>query len=230
MLVVETRSSNIYTPRSAHVMNISAKTSKALEELRSRYITLLQKGNYQNYTIADLCYSANARRQYHDEFRISVVGNPIEDLVQKLESAHMVKKVAKATQDITVFLFSGQANLYRGIGAELFSTAPVFQEAVLKCSEILRQLGFEGVEHFISNNDRGQKGVGDEEEVLSQCACFVVQYALAKLWQSWEVEPEVVIGHSMGAYAAFVTSGTLSLEDALLLIAKRAQLMVSHCT
>jgi acyl transferase domain-containing protein len=123
-----------------------------------------------------------------------------------------------------VFLFSGQANLYRGMGAELFTTAPVFRKAVLECSRVLCQYGVIHVENFIAS-----KSDENQDDVLSQCACFVLQYALANLWQSWGVEPQLVIGHSLGEYAAFVVSGILKLEDALMLIAKRAQLMVSRC-
>ena len=179
--------------RSTHILNISAKTQEALDELRSRYLDLMCNKSHENIIpLADLCYSANARRQHHDEFRISVTGKSIQNLAEQLAKTDTTKRSAKKSQPLNVFVFSGQANLYRGMGAELQSTAPVFRKTVLQCDASLQQQGIKGIIQYITNDGPGIKG---NEEVVSQCACFVVQYALAKLWQSWGIGPDFVVGH-----------------------------------
>lgn len=60
---------------------------------------------------------------------------------------------------------------------------------------------------------------------LTQPAIFVIEYALAQLWQSWGIRPQAMLGYSIGEYVAACLAGVLSLEDTLTLVAKRAQMI-----
>ncbi len=55
-------------------------------------------------------------------------------------------------------------------------------------------------------------------------ALFVLEYAIARLWESWGVKPAAVIGHSAGEYAAAVIAGVMNLQDALSIVVLRGQL------
>ncbi len=76
--------------------------------------------------------------------------------------------------------------------------------------------------------DNGQRTTDNgrlDQTQYAQPALFVVEYALAKLWMAWGIEPQAMIGHSIGEYVAACLSGVLSLEDALKLVAARGRMM-----
>jgi FkbM family methyltransferase len=60
---------------------------------------------------------------------------------------------------------------------------------------------------------------------LTQPALFIVEYALAKLWQRWGLRIDAMSGYSIGEYVAACLAGVLSLEDSLTLVARRAQMI-----
>jgi acyl transferase domain-containing protein len=63
------------------------------------------------------------------------------------------------------------------------------------------------------------------ETKISQPVVFIIEYALAMMWMSKGVYPEAMIGYSIGEYVAAVLSGVMSIDDALMLVTKRAQLI-----
>jgi phthiocerol/phenolphthiocerol synthesis type-I polyketide synthase E len=71
--------------------------------------------------------------------------------------------------------------------------------------------------------DVGDRSLGST--YLAQPALFVVEYALARLWMSWGIIPGAMIGYSLGEYVAACIAGVLSVEDALILVARRAQMI-----
>src|SRR6266404_5994684 len=72
---------------------------------------------------------------------------------------------------------------------------------------------------------RGEQGAGSSGGGEWQPGVFVIEYALAKLLGHWGVRPQSLIGYSLGEYVAACLAGVMSLEDALKLVAKRAELI-----
>ncbi|MCI0725428.1 MAG: AMP-binding protein [Chloroflexi bacterium] len=63
------------------------------------------------------------------------------------------------------------------------------------------------------------------QTALVHPAVFVIEYALAQLWMEWGIRPSAMLGYSVGEYVAACLSGVFSLEDALTLVSKRAQMI-----
>ena len=171
--------------RSKHLLALSAKTEQSLEKLRERYLTYLKEN--RAVSLLDLSYSTNSRRLDYASYRISATGTDANELLDQLQKAAVVKqKGPNMGQRLTTFVFPGQGSVYKGMGAELLSTAPIFLNAVNECDSILARNNFPPITPFLSNSPDFLLDENSEEGVIvAQCACFVVEYALARLWMAW---------------------------------------------
>ncbi|KAM5346093.1 hypothetical protein ACJ41O_009098 [Fusarium nematophilum] len=219
-------------PRSRHLLAISARSSQALERLKSEYVSFILAN--PDCRVQDVCYTASARRRHYKEFRWSAAIADVEALLMQIQRAkdsspqRITSKPSKM-----VFAFAGQGGAHEGMGAELLRTAPVFRSAVGECDAILKRHGFPTVKDYLdpatAARDEPSSATERDNILIVQCACFVLQYALTRLLQSLGLTPDLVLGHSIGEYAALVASNVLQLQEALLFVARRAELMYTHC-
>ena len=124
------------------------------------------------------------------------------------------------------FLFPGQGGQYVGMTAQLAATEPALAEAVADCARLFEPaLG--GDLRRVLYADPGDPAAAARLQpmAMAQACVFTVEYALARLWQRWGVAPDVVAGHSLGAYAAGCIAGVFDLPDAVALVAARGRLL-----
>ncbi|KAI0634898.1 ketoacyl-synt-domain-containing protein [Trametes polyzona] len=207
------------------VFGMSCKTFAALEERRRAYISYLEDSAHADVSLHDFAYSATARRQLY-EYRISICASTREDLLASLRRATIVKTSPGASA--VVFVFSGQGSQYVGMGKDLYRSLPVFARIVDDCHHKLVARGYPGIlDAFEDSNSLDKSDIVHFQ--THQLALFALEYALARVWMSWGVRPCAVAGHSFGEFAALVVAGVLSLEDALHVVARRAELLASKC-
>ncbi|OIW26903.1 ketoacyl-synt-domain-containing protein [Coniochaeta ligniaria NRRL 30616] len=230
--------------RSAYVFALSARSERALQSAVSRHIKFLGKEERQP-SLLDICYTATARRHPHDH-RMSLACSSVSDLLTRLQRYNNEAAASKPAQSVTatVFVFTGQGALYRGMGQELMSTCPPFRDIVLDCDRIMQGLGLAcpSILNFILYD--GQDGMNAltnmEQIIVSQCACVALEYALARIFMSWGIVPDYVMGHSLqgtdrylsaslGEYAALCVSGVLTPEDTFRVVTFRAKMMSDNC-
>ena len=215
--------------RDTQLLCLSARTEPALREMAARYAIWLS-GGVEVLNLADVCYTANTGRARFSE-RLFVVDRTVESLSQRLQQyaesgksrGLVVGGSEAAGRPRVAFLFTGQGSQWLGMGKDLYETQPVFREELRRCEALLR----DDLEQPLSSvmfGGEGMEGLLDETR-YTQPALFALEWSLAKLWQSWGIEPTLVMGHSVGEYVAACLSGVFSLEDGLRLIAARGRLM-----
>jgi acyl transferase domain-containing protein/thioesterase domain-containing protein/NADP-dependent 3-hydroxy acid dehydrogenase YdfG/acyl carrier protein len=227
----------LFADRPLHVLKLSAKSDAALKQQAARLAEHLRQEPAA--AVADICWSANTgRTDFHR--RAAIVAQDSRELEQRLRglaageaaSAAGTKhgSVRSLSRPKVAFLFTGQGSQYVGMGRQLYDSHPVFRGALDQCEAILR--GIWGGESLLdvlypAAEAAAGQSAGDRlhQTRYTQPALFALEFALAQLWASWGVVPDVVLGHSVGEYAAACVAGMMSLEDGLALIAERARLM-----
>lgn len=212
------------------ILTLSAKTPAALRELTQRYLGYLEAD--KETLLADICFTANTGRKHFDH-RLTVLAESKEQLREQLADFEQISTNVVKSQDQSskiAFLFTGQGSQYLEMGYQLYKTQPTFRQTLDHCDEILRPyLKKPLIEVLYPHSGQNfQESTGDElihETAYTQPALFALEYALFELWKSWGIEPDFVIGHSVGEYVAACVAGVFSLEDGLKLIAERGRLM-----
>ncbi len=214
--------------RPLHLLSVSAKSEVALKELAGRFERYLTTQSVAS--LADICFTANTGRS-HFNHRLAVVAESSLQMREKLgtfangqkQPGVMSGQIEGTEKPKVAFLFTGQGSQYVGMGRQLYETQPTFRAALEKCNELLRP-HLEQQLLSVLYPESGSSSLLDET-AYTQPALFAIEYALAELWQSWGIEPAIVLGHSVGEYVAACVAGVFSLENGLKLIAERGRLM-----
>lgn len=206
--------------KSPFVLPLSAAHKNALSGMADQYITALKSGQYNTpETLRNLCGTAAIHRG-HLHSRMGAVGWTQEELIADIERNKVRLEEPVAGKSLA-WMFTGQGSQYPGMGRKLYESSTVFREALDRCSDLFQTwLGY-----TVKNVIYGDGKEDLSETLYTQPAIFAVEYALAQLWLACGVRPDVVGGHSIGEFVAAVVAETLTLEDAVKLVAHRALFM-----
>jgi acyl transferase domain-containing protein/NADPH:quinone reductase-like Zn-dependent oxidoreductase/acyl carrier protein len=214
------------TQESVGMFPLSARSPEALVALAQRYGTWLEA--HPDVDIADVCFTAGAGRS-HFEHRAALVVDSVEgarELLAGLAENRLGPGAVRGEcgdPPKTAWLFTGQGSQYPGMARELFDTEPVFAHTVKRCAEAIDGLLPRPLLEVLFDTD-SDDGEALRHTSFAQPALFAIEMGLARLWQSWGIEPDVVLGHSVGQYAAACAAGVFSLEDGARLMAERGRL------
>ncbi len=211
--------------RKFQLLTISAKTESALDSAATRLGNFLEE--HPDVNLADVAFTLHRGRAKFAHRRAVVCQTPAEaaTLLQRKGTG-----AASSTKDQlerpVIFLFSGQGAQYVDMGRGLYETEAVFKAHVDQCCELLAgPLGLDLRTILFPSGDREEADRQLAQTATTQPALFVIEYALAKLWESWGIRPDAMLGHSIGEFAAACLAGVMSLEDALSAVATRGRLM-----
>jgi acyl transferase domain-containing protein len=210
-------------PAGPQILPLSARNPPALRTLAQAYADRL--ANMPSAT--DFVWSSAARRT-HFEHRIAVVGDTAATLRSRLDqfvsmgsAPFVVSSVARHEAAGLAFVFPGQGSQWPAMGEELYATDGAFREAIDACDAAARPFVSWS---FADAIRRPAPGRSDTIDVV-QPLLFAMAVGLAARWRAWGIEPDAVVGHSMGEIAAAHVAGALTLEDAARIICVRSTLL-----
>ncbi|TPG75975.1 acyltransferase domain-containing protein [Brevibacillus laterosporus] len=218
------------------VLTLSAKTPTALNKVKANLTDFLEKNSEVN--LADVAYTLHVGRKGFP-YRSALIVRETTDAKMTLRGDNMpstyyqdnpkeIMVEGRAVHNpFVVFMFSGQGSQYVNMGRDLYETESMFREHVNYCAEqVKNHIGIDIRELMYPTEELEEQAREQlNQTIYAQPAIFIIEYALAKLLESWGVRPQAMIGHSIGEYVAACLASVMSLEEALHMISKRGSLM-----
>lgn len=211
------------TPREVGLLTLSANSPEALRAMAGTYESRVRAADAR--TLSDICYSSHIGRA-RMKHGLSVTGDR-EQLAAGLAAFAAGERADQVTTHGPTgakarrlgWLFTGQGSQYAGMAASLTAAEPVFADALAQVVEALDRYLDEPLGPVMFDGERINR------TGFTQPALFAVEYALARMWESWGIRPTALIGHSLGEITAACVAGVHSLDDAARLVTARARLM-----
>ncbi len=214
-------------PAASHgpqILPLSARSDGALRELAGRYVTMLSAADAGS--LPAICRAAGAgRRQY--EYRAAVVANDLDEAISSLEKVKQGGGDAAGSPPRLAWLYDGARGCSVAEARVLYASLRAFRDVIENCQTRLRQqtetrdIAARFASWFQADNAEAE--LADTDEVF----VFAVQAALTAVWRSWGIEPDLLLGAGAGQYAAACAAGCLSVGDAVVLLARREQILAA---
>ena len=206
---------------------LSARTPAALECATGRLAAHLEQ--HAELSLADVAYTCQVGRKAFGHRRMGVCRSREEavELLQTLDPKRVFTAVEEGQIRPVAFLFPGQGAQYVEMGKGLYHELETFRRHVDRSAVLLQPLLGVDLRHllFPAAGEEAAAAARLEQTAVAQPALFVVEYALARQWMEWGVQPQAMIGHSVGELVAACLAEVLTFEEALPLVAARGRLM-----
>ncbi len=204
---------------------VSAKSEEALREQLTHLQTWIAR--YPNLDEPDLLERIAmtlSKGRDHFNYRVTIQASTINDLQvaigDSLEKSSVMPSQNRPSN--LAFLFTGQGSQYENMGHELYLMEPLFRAVFDHCNQLLKvYLLINLNEIMFGDNAKNYL----TKTTYAQPALFVLEYALAHVLMAYGMQPNYVLGHSVGEYVAATLAGCMSLEDAIKLICARGRIM-----
>ncbi|PIB36292.1 hypothetical protein BFP72_13260 [Reichenbachiella sp. 5M10] len=206
-----------------YLFQTSAATTTSLHNLLKAYKSFLLS---EQYSLRDICYNVGKHRSSL-KHRISIAGKDKTDMIDKIDAfleGNVISGVSSHELETPAhkigFVFTGQGPQWFAMGQELIATEPLFKSTIQNIEGYFSQIsGWSLLEEM--NKDEENSRVNDTR--IAQPAIMAIQIALVELWKKHGIQPEGVVGHSIGEVAAAYTAGSLTLEQAVQVIFHRSR-------
>jgi len=213
--------------RNHQLLVFSARSAAGLDRAAAQLKERL--ASVGSVDLADVAYTLQVGRRAFSHRRALVCRDRNEaiQLLAQPDPKRVFSGNAERQPTGVAFLFPGQGAQSVNMARALYDSEASFRKEVDECAEVLRpHLGMD----LRTILYPPAEGIAVAQEKITQTAftqpaLFVIEYALARLWMSWGIEPAAMIGHSLGEYVAACLAGVFTRDDALRLVARRARMM-----
>ncbi|MFE5794732.1 amino acid adenylation domain-containing protein [Streptomyces sp. NPDC056503] len=213
------------------LLPLSAKTARDLDELTEATARRLDEAR-DGLRLDDAALTLQRGRKEH-AYRRFLVADSTADAARTLAdpaARRVVTAAGSPAERPVAFMFPGQGGQHPGMTRDLYARQPEFRRHLDEaCDAALDCLGLDLRGLLFPREDDPSELAEAQRRLhaitVAQPAVFAVEYALARLWRHWGIEPSAVVGHSLGAYAAACVAGVFTLADGMRLVGRRGQLL-----
>ncbi len=207
-----------------YVFSLSAASLESLKKLAERYIDFI---NNSQDDLLDICYSILKNRSNLKE-KLVIICNSKEDLIKKLslyisdsKNPQIITGKTKKDEKLKIaFICSGQGPQWYGMGRQLMAKSQIFADISNKIDRIFFKIAGYSILEEMSKDSADSK---ISETRIAQPAIMIIQIGLIEIWKSFGIDPDGIVGHSIGEVAAAYGAGSLNLEQAVNVIYNRSK-------
>lgn len=206
--------------QSAVFVPITAKTPAGVAQSAAKLEQWL--ADDRSASLGDIAWTQLCHRTHHAHRSFVVVRDRRELSAALARVAEGGASTEPTRRHSVAFVFPGQGSQWLGMGRALWRSEPAFAAALRACDAALRpETGWSVIDRLLHDD-----GLASAADVV-QPTLWAVMVALAEVWRSWGVQPDVVVGHSQGEIAAACISGALSLVDGARVVVRRSRLLTA---
>jgi acyl transferase domain-containing protein len=218
--VIEKKLENTISEWPALIL-LSAKSEKTLNRRRQDLIEFLH--TKPGLDLDDVAFTLGTGRN-HMPTRSFCIADNVNDIIGQRctfspgEADKLISGIA--------FMFPGQGSQYVSMGKDLYNSNRLFKEILDECFAIIQAETGEDIKELLyksTDPEYAESKLSNTE--ITQPVLFIIEYALAKLFEQFDIKPRYLIGHSIGEYTAACIAGVFDLKTALKVVIKRGQLM-----
>ena len=216
---VETDSKEI----SDHILIFSAKSDEALKKQKLQFIDFLDK---KETGLGSIAYTLQTKRTVFP-FRDFLILNDDRKYDREMFPRRSGQS-PKMDNPRLAFLFTGQGSQYPDMGKNLYDSVPGIRKIMDEGFSILQRDKNLDLKTVIYPAEEDQLIVSEEklmQTTYTQPALFLLEYALARFLMDIGLNPDYLLGHSLGEYTAACLSGILTFRESLMLVADRGRIM-----
>jgi phthiocerol/phenolphthiocerol synthesis type-I polyketide synthase E len=209
-------------PGERHLLVLSAASAAALDAVSERLVRHLEE--HPELAAADVAFTLQAGRRPLAHRR-AVVVRDLADGAAALragEARRVMSGEVEAGHRPVAFLLPGQGSQHPGMGVALWEGEPTVRQTLERAAAVLAPfLGGKELRRLLAEGGDAELA----ETSVAQPVLFALEVACARMWAASGVQPEALLGHSVGELAAACLAGVFSFEDGLVLAAERGRLL-----